>query len=79
MPTIDNVGSYTVFFASNDGEEPAHVHVREGKNVAKVWLTPVRVAKCGRFPDHKINEIRKLVAQHRNEYLREWNEFFDVT
>jgi hypothetical protein len=35
-----------VFFFSNEGEEPPHVHVERGGGVVKVWLSKVAVAQC---------------------------------
>jgi hypothetical protein len=79
VPTISTHGGYRFFFYSNEGDEPPHIHVQEGNRVAKFWLTPVRVANYGGFAKHKINELKRIVTRDRNEFLREWNEFFDVT
>ena len=44
MPQIFRIGSYTVYFWSNEGNplEPVHVHIAEGRpyqNATKVWIT----------------------------------------
>ena len=44
MPQIFKIGSYTVYFWSNEGKplEPIHVHIAEGRATAagtKVWIT----------------------------------------
>jgi hypothetical protein len=38
MPTVLRWGGYRAFFYSNEGGEPAHVHVRTGNKEAKIWL-----------------------------------------
>jgi hypothetical protein len=37
MPTVLRWGPYRAFFYLNEGDEPAHVHVRAGSK-AKFWL-----------------------------------------
>jgi hypothetical protein len=44
MPTIAQVGPYRVFFYSNEGHEPPHVHIERDDSVAKFWLAPVDIA-----------------------------------
>jgi hypothetical protein len=46
MPTVVRVGPYRMFFYSNEGSEPAHVHVEAGDHVAKFWLSPVRADRA---------------------------------
>ena len=79
MPKLPiNEGPYRFFFYSDEGNEPPHVHVKRDKNVAKFWLDPVRLEKSGRFPNHEINSIRKIVEEHETMFLEEWHEFFNV-
>jgi len=78
VPTVLWDGPYRFFFSSSDGDEPPHIHAQEGKNVAKFWLTPVSVAKYGRFKDHEINKLTKIVERERKSFLKEWWRFFDV-
>lgn len=44
MPQIFRIGSYIIYFWSNEGNplEPVHVHIVEGQasaNATKVWIT----------------------------------------
>ncbi|HTR38030.1 MAG TPA: DUF4160 domain-containing protein [Bryobacteraceae bacterium] len=41
MPTIARVGPYRVFFFSNEGFEPPHVHIQREQALAKFWLETV--------------------------------------
>ena len=44
MPTVLRWASYRAFFYSNERDEPAHVHVREGNKEVKIWLHDLTVA-----------------------------------
>ncbi|HJT34906.1 MAG TPA: DUF4160 domain-containing protein [Pirellulales bacterium] len=50
MPTVLRVGRFRFFFFSNEGQEPAHIHVRAGSDEAKYWLEPIELA-----PDYGFN------------------------
>jgi hypothetical protein len=76
VPTVTIIGAYRFFFYSNEGTEPAHIHVREGKKLAKFWLEPVSVASSTRFAARELNELTRLVGNHREEFLEAWNEHF---
>ncbi len=44
MPQLFKIGSYTIYFWSNENEplEPIHVHIAEGRATAsatKIWIT----------------------------------------
>ena len=44
MPQIFKIGSYWVYFWTNENEplEPVHIHLAEGKpvpNATKIWIT----------------------------------------
>jgi hypothetical protein len=76
MPTVLRIRSYRFFFVSLDRGEPAHVHVRRDNMVAKFWLEPVALERTGGFSRVDLNEIAKLVYQHREKLLEGWYEFF---
>jgi hypothetical protein len=42
MPTIV-IDGYKFRFYSSDIQEPPHVHVIHGGDVAKIWLVPVSI------------------------------------
>jgi len=67
---------YRLFFYSNEGREPPHVHVERPPREVKFWLAPVELAKNIGFATHEVRRIRALVIANR-EYLWEvWHEFF---
>ena len=76
MSTVRRIGSARFFFYSNEGTEPPHIHVEEAGAVAKFWLEPVSLASSSRFRAHDLRRLERLVAEHRDEFLEVWHEFF---
>jgi len=77
VPTLLRWKGYRFWFWAGDEDEPPHVHVRKGDNVAKFWLAPVELATNQGFRSHEINEIRKAVRKHVIAFLEAWNDYFD--
>ena len=88
MPQVFKIGSYWVYFWSNENEplEPVHVHVAEGSPVAngtKIWIT--RAGKCylcnnnSNIPDRVLRNIMKIIEARSDEVLFKWKSFFDST
>lgn len=75
-PTIDRVGPYRFFFFSNETGEPAHVHVQDGRKLAKFWLEPVSLAGSTRFAAHELTDVERIVRDRQAQFLEAWNEFF---
>ena len=76
MPNVGTVGPYRFFFYSNEGGEPAHIHVRRERKIAKFWLEIVVLADSRHFAAHELREIEQIVQDHRAEFLEAWNEYF---
>jgi len=74
MPTVLRVGRYRFLFFSNEGDEPAHIHVKASGNEAKFWLEPIDLASNHGFKAHELNEIERLVEEHAAEFLEAWHE-----
>jgi hypothetical protein len=72
-PVIYREQGYAFYFVLADLSEPPHVHVGEGKSRrsddAKIWLSPVSVARRGRFSAHEIGRILDIVKAHQAEFL----------
>ena len=77
MPTILQIGPYRFFFYSEEGGEPAHIHVEEGNKAAKFWLHNGELARARNFRGHELSTIRKMVAAHKHELMEAWNVYFD--
>ena len=76
MPTVLRVGPYRFFFYAGDRGEPRHVHVEREASRAKFWLEPVRLQESGGFRGAELNRLAALVAEHRDELVRAWDDYF---
>lgn len=76
MPTVLRWGSYRAFFYSNEGDEPAHIHVRAGNKEAKFWLHDLTVAMNVGFPAHEPGDIIRQLRSNREQLLAAWNDYF---
>jgi uncharacterized protein DUF4160 len=74
MPVVLRIGRYRFFFFSNEGREPAHIHVRASEDEAKFWLDPVQLAANYGFNTSELTEIERLVNEHRDDLIEAWNE-----
>lgn len=73
MPTVLRSGPYRVFFFSDEGSEPAHVHVERDEQRAKLWLHDVSVASNAGFSARDLGVIIRLVRANREALLESWN------
>jgi len=76
MPTILLVRGWRVFFYSNEGQEPIHVHARKGSAECKFWLR-TDVFDIEEAWEHGLNpqlrrEIRKIIFDHFELIVDEW-------
>lgn len=76
MPTVLRWGRYRVFFYSNEGGEPPHVHVRAGNREVKIWLEDLTIAVNFRFPAHELSDIIRELEARRVELLEAWHDHF---
>ena len=77
MPTVLRIGPYRFSFYGSDETEPSHVHVKRDRSEAKFWIEPsVRLAIQKGFAAHEINNLMKLVTEHREFLLEKWREHF---
>ena len=76
MPTILRHGRWRIFFYSNEGSEPPHVHVESGDGTAKLWLTPVGLVGSTSIKSAETRDIERFVRQNRTLLLEAWNEHF---
>ena len=77
MPTVLRVGGYRFHFYSDEGIEPPHIHVRFEGNDCKFWLDPVALAANRGISVHRLNAIERLIHQHRDFLIRNFNDHRD--
>lgn len=85
MPQLLRIGSYVLYFWSNELEplEPVHVHIAEGKatsNATKIWITSSGKALiCNNnslIPDRVLHRLLRVVEANSAEFVRAWLEHF---
>ena len=85
MPQIFRIGSYIVYFWSNENDpiEPIHVHIAEGRAVAnatKVWITSTgKTLLCNnnaKIPTNILKRIIRMIEANSPEIIQKWYEHF---
>jgi hypothetical protein len=65
---------YTFKIYSNE-EDRMHIHVLYGGHEAKYWLEPqVELAKNTGIPEHKLNEIKKIVDEYADRFKEQFRQ-----
>ena len=73
-PVFRRDNEYTFKIYSNE-EERMHIHVLYAGKEAKYWLEPeVELAKNTGIPEHKLNEIRKIVEKYADRFKEQFRE-----
>lgn len=75
-PTVLRLGPYRLFFFSNEGSEPPHVHVQRDRMLAKFWLQPVVLASSSGFRGRELRTIHGLVEDNVELLKEAWNGYF---
>ena len=85
MPQVFKVGSYWVYFWSNENDplEPVHVHIAEGKpieNSTKVWITKsgksILCNNNSKISDTVLRNIMRVIDARSDEIIEKWLSFF---
>lgn len=76
MPTILFILGWRVFFYSNEGHEPPHVHCAKGSCEAKYWLNTETFDICPAYEYNMVpadrRTIRKIIFNHFDYIISEW-------
>ncbi len=85
MPQVFKIGSYWVYFWSNENDplEPIHVHVCLGApsaNSTKIWITQAgRCYLCNnnsRIPARTLRNIMDVIEARSAEVVEKWLAYF---
>lgn len=89
MPQIFRIGSYIIYFWSNENNplEPVHVHIAEGKATAtatKIWITSSgKALLCNnnsRIPQKTLSNMIRYIEANSNIILNKWySQFREVS
>ncbi len=75
-PTVFREKGYRFYFLSNE-EQRIHVHVECSDGEAKFWIEPIiSLATYCKLSPKRLNEIRKIVEEHKDEITKEWKRHF---
>ena len=85
MPQVFKIGSYWVYFWSNENEplEPIHVLVSEGApnaNGTNIWIT--KSGKCylchnnSQIPNKVLRNIISIIEARSSEVIQKWFDYF---
>jgi len=81
MPQIFRIGSYIIYFWSNENDplEPVHVHIAEGKataNATKIWITSSgKALLCNnnsRIPQRILNNLIRYIEANSSTVINKW-------
>ena len=85
MPNLFQIGSYRVFFWSNENNEPIHVHIGIGKpspNSTKIWITSrggcIIANNSSKIPQHELNKLLEVISAQYFFICNAWQEHFRV-
>ena len=85
MPQVFKIGSYWVYFWTNENKplEPVHVHVSEGKpvqNSTKVWITAagktLLANNNSNIPERTLRNIMRILESRSSEIIDKWIQYF---
>jgi hypothetical protein len=67
---------FRVFFFSDEGWEPPHVHVERGGGIVKYWLGPTTMAYYRGMTFTELRRSMRLVEEHQDYLLERWHDYF---
>lgn len=82
MPSLFNIFGYKIYFWSNEGNEPIHVHVCRGNpspNATKIWITQyggVLSINSSRVPKKDLVKIEKFIITVIPQITQAWINTF---
>lgn len=74
MPTVLRENGFRFFFWSNEGNEPAHIHITKGDGNAKYWLEPMICDFIKGFNQGEKRQIEQIITDNHQFLLNAWNE-----
>jgi len=80
MPTILLLRGWRLFFYSNEGTEPIHIHAKKAGAECKFWLKPesfdIEEDYAHGLTPALRKEVRKIIFDHFDYIVSEWNNYF---
>ena len=85
MPQLLRIGTYIVYFWSNENDplEPVNVHIAEGRatsNATKIWITArgktVLCNNNSKIPERILKKMMRIIEANSESILEAWTEHF---
>lgn len=80
MPTVLIIAGWRLFFYSNEGNEPVHIHAEKAEMECKFWLNrevfEIYEAFSYNLSPASKREIRKIIFEHFDYIIGEWDKYF---
>lgn len=76
MPDAFREGPYQFYFYSSEEGEPPHVHVKRDRLLCQVLASTVRLSRPGRFRDHELGRIERIIQEREDLILEAWHGHF---
>jgi hypothetical protein len=81
MPTILLIAGWRLFFYSNEGNEPIHIHAEKAEMECKFWIIiddfDIKEAHSYNLTPAANKEIRKIIFEHFDYIVEQWNKYFN--
>jgi hypothetical protein len=77
MPTIHREDGFRFFFYSEEGNEPAHVHIIGHGGEAKIWLEPLQFSRIRNLSPKHQRKILEITMKNKNTFLRVWRKYHE--
>ena len=81
MPTIIYIYGWRLFFYSNEGNEPIHIHAEKADMECKFWFLEeeieIKEAYAYNLNQKDRKEIKKIIYQHFDLIVDSWYKYFE--
>ena len=79
MPTVLLIMGWRLFFYANEGNEPIHIHCKNGEMECKYWLAletfDLEEAFSYNMNTKDKREVKKIIFEHFDYIAGQWNAF----
>ena len=80
MPTVLYISGWRLFFYSNEGSEPIHIHAQKADMECKFWIliekVDIKEAFSYNLSAAGRKEIRKIIFKNFDLILESWTTYF---
>ena len=81
MPTVLFIYGWRLFFYSNEGNEPIHIHAEKSDMECKYWLLTEEIEIVEAFSFNLTplakKEIKKIIYKNFDLIIESWNNHFN--